>query len=64
MIMKKIAIVNQRYGLEVNGGSELYTRMLAEKLSKHYEVDIHKNMRRITDKACISQKVKATVIES
>jgi len=40
MIMKKIAIVNQRYGLEVNGGSELYTRMLAEKLSKHYEVDI------------------------
>lgn len=29
---KKIAIVNQRYGVEVNGGSEYYTRMLAEHL--------------------------------
>lgn len=38
--MKKIAIVNQRYGLEVNGGSEYYTRMLAEQLSKEYEVTV------------------------
>lgn len=38
--MKKIAIVNQRYGLEVNGGSEQYTRMLAEHLKKYYEVEI------------------------
>lgn len=38
--MKKIAIVNQRYGLEVNGGSEQYTRQLAEKLAAHYEVDV------------------------
>ena len=32
--MKKIALVNQRYGLEVNGGSEYYTRLIADKLSK------------------------------
>lgn len=38
--MKKIAIVNQRYGLEVNGGSELYTRQLAEQLASRYDVDI------------------------
>lgn len=37
---KKIAIVNQRYGIEVNGGSEYYTRMLAERLQKHYEVEV------------------------
>lgn len=37
---KKIAIVNQRYGLEVNGGSEYYARILAEKLADRYEVDI------------------------
>lgn len=30
----KLAFVNQRYGLEVNGGSEYYTRMLAEHLAK------------------------------
>lgn len=38
--MKKIAIVNQRYGLEVNGGSEYYTRMLAEQLAKEYDVTV------------------------
>lgn len=37
---KKIAIVNQRYGIEVNGGSEYYTRMLAEHLAPIYEVEI------------------------
>lgn len=37
---KKIAIVNQRYGLEVNGGSEYYTRLIAEKLSKEYDIEV------------------------
>lgn len=36
----RIALVNQRYGLEVNGGSEYYTRQLAEHLSKDYDVEI------------------------
>lgn len=30
---KKIAIINQRYGLDVNGGAELYTRQIAEHLT-------------------------------
>lgn len=37
---KKIALVNQRYGLEVNGGSEYYTRQLAEHLSQRYDVEV------------------------
>lgn len=38
--MKKIALVNQRYGLEVNGGSEYYTRLIAERLTEWFEVDV------------------------
>lgn len=38
--MRKIAIVNQRYGLEVNGGSEYYTRMISERLKNIYEVEV------------------------
>ena len=38
--MKRIAIINQRYGLEVNGGSELYSRQIAEHLCNKYDVEV------------------------
>lgn len=37
---KKIAIVNQRYGTEVNGGSEYYTKKLAEHLQEYYDIEV------------------------
>lgn len=36
----KIAIVNQRYGMEVNGGSEYHARILAEQLSNRADVEV------------------------
>lgn len=37
---EKIAIVVQRYGFEINGGAELHARLLAEKLSNIYDVEV------------------------
>lgn len=38
--MKKVALINQRYGKEVNGGSEYYTKLLAEHLSGEFEIEV------------------------
>lgn len=40
MSKKRVAFINQRYGLEVNGGSEYYTRLMAEHLKTKYEITI------------------------
>ncbi len=36
----KLAVVVQRYGLEINGGAELHARYIAEHLSRHAEVEV------------------------
>ncbi|WP_417887074.1 glycosyltransferase family 4 protein [Zunongwangia sp.] len=38
--MSKIAIIVQRYGIEVNGGAEYHARILAEQLQKKYDVAV------------------------
>lgn len=38
--MKKLALVVQRYGLEVNGGAELHARQLTEHLAGHYDIEV------------------------
>ncbi|HUC81413.1 MAG TPA: hypothetical protein VMR70_10880, partial [Flavisolibacter sp.] len=40
MSKKKIGIVVQRYGLEINDGAELHAKMIAEKLAAKYEVTV------------------------
>ncbi|MCL2819384.1 MAG: glycosyltransferase family 4 protein [Oscillospiraceae bacterium] len=37
---KRVAIIIQRYGIEVNGGSEQLARMYAERLKECYDVEI------------------------
>ncbi|HEX3702321.1 MAG TPA: glycosyltransferase [Vicinamibacterales bacterium] len=36
----KLAVVVQRYGLAINGGAELHARYIAERLSRHAEVEV------------------------
>ena len=48
--MKRIAFVNQRYGKEVNGGSEYYTMLMAQKLKAYYDVEV------LTSKALTYEK--------
>jgi glycosyltransferase involved in cell wall biosynthesis len=38
--MKKIAVVVQRYGVEITGGAELLTRLLSERLCNYYDIEI------------------------
>lgn len=38
--MKRLALVVQRYGIEVNGGAELHIRQIAEHLKDKYDVEV------------------------
>ena len=38
--MKKVAIVVQRYGAEVNGGAEYHAKILAEQLTVRYDIEV------------------------
>ncbi len=39
-MIKKIGIIVQRYGTEINGGAEYHARLIAEKLSKYFEMEV------------------------
>jgi glycosyltransferase involved in cell wall biosynthesis len=40
MARKKIGIVVQRYGIDINGGAEYHARLIAEKMSHHCDVEV------------------------
>jgi len=37
---KKLGIIVQRYGLDINGGAEYHARLIAEKMSGHFDVEV------------------------
>jgi glycosyltransferase involved in cell wall biosynthesis len=37
---RKIGIVVQRYGLDINGGAEYHARLIAEKLSRYFPIEV------------------------
>ena len=40
MTKKKIGIIVQRYGIEINGGAEYHARLIAEKMSQYFDVEV------------------------
>lgn len=37
---RKIGIIVQRYGLEINGGAEYHARLIAEKICKYFDIEV------------------------
>ena len=37
---KKLGIIVQRYGLDINGGAEYHARLIAQKMAKYFEVEV------------------------
>lgn len=40
MTKRKIGIIVQRYGIEINGGAEYHARLIAEKMSRYFDVEV------------------------
>jgi glycosyltransferase involved in cell wall biosynthesis len=40
MAKKKIGIIVQRYGIEINGGAEYHARLIAEKMAQYFDVEV------------------------
>jgi glycosyltransferase involved in cell wall biosynthesis len=40
MAKRKIGIIVQRYGIEINGGAEYHARLIAEKMSRYFDVEV------------------------
>ena len=40
MAKKKIGIIVQRYGLDINGGAEYHARLIAEKIAPYFDIEV------------------------